>query len=130
MRPSRGFICAFQLLFMPANLASRLAVCSWSLQPASPQELIGHLKTIGIPRVQLALDAGCDLVLLCNSPDRVPGVLESLGDYVNPTASLRLTRLHGRGGLDWENLHESVEWKKASDAVSALTKRPKLSLEG
>mgnify|MGYP003344515732 FL=1 len=81
-------------------------------------------------RVQLALDAGCDLVLLCNSPDRVPGVLESLGDYVNPTASLRLTRLHGRGGLDWENLHESVEWKKASDAVSALTKRPKLSLEG
>ena len=34
----------------------RLAVCSWSLQPNSPDELIGKLKHIGIPRVQLALD--------------------------------------------------------------------------
>ena len=36
--------------------ASRLAVCSWSLQPQSPEELIAHLKTLGIPRVQIALD--------------------------------------------------------------------------
>ena len=41
---------------MPANLSPRLAVCSWSLQPVSPQQLIEHLQTIGIPRVQLALD--------------------------------------------------------------------------
>jgi L-ribulose-5-phosphate 3-epimerase len=34
----------------------RLAVCSWSLQPNSPDELISKLKEIGIPRVQLALD--------------------------------------------------------------------------
>ena len=34
----------------------RLAVCSWSLQPNSPEELIAKLKQIGIPRVQLALD--------------------------------------------------------------------------
>jgi L-ribulose-5-phosphate 3-epimerase len=34
----------------------RLAVCSWSLQPNSPEELIGKLKQIGIPRVQLAID--------------------------------------------------------------------------
>lgn len=41
---------------MPANLFSRLAVCSWSLQPASPEQLLGYLRQIGIPRVQLALD--------------------------------------------------------------------------
>lgn len=41
---------------MPTNLSSRLAVCSWSLQPTSPQQLLGHLREIGIPRVQLALD--------------------------------------------------------------------------
>jgi len=34
----------------------RLAVCSWSLQPASPDELIAKINSIGIPRVQLALD--------------------------------------------------------------------------
>lgn len=34
----------------------RLAVCSWSLQPASPQELIARLESTGLRRVQLALD--------------------------------------------------------------------------
>lgn len=37
-------------------LSQRLAVCSWSLQPASPQELISKLQQTGVPRVQLALD--------------------------------------------------------------------------
>jgi beta-N-acetylhexosaminidase len=81
-------------------------------------------------RVRLALDAGCDVVLLCNSPDKVPTVLESLQGFVNPSAQLRLTRLHGRGSFDWETLHASAEWQKASAAVDALSKRPKLSLEG
>jgi L-ribulose-5-phosphate 3-epimerase len=35
---------------------NRLAVCSWSLQPDSPATLLAHLQTIGIPRVQIALD--------------------------------------------------------------------------
>ena len=34
----------------------RLAVCSWSLQPGSPEELVAKLRQIGVPRVQLALD--------------------------------------------------------------------------
>lgn len=34
----------------------RLAVCSWSLQPTSPQDLIAKLLATGIRRVQLALD--------------------------------------------------------------------------
>ena len=43
-------------MLMPANLSSRLAVCSWSLQPTSPQQLLDYVRAIGIPRVQLALD--------------------------------------------------------------------------
>ena len=38
------------------KLNDRLAVCSWSLQPATPAALIQDLKTVGINRVQLALD--------------------------------------------------------------------------
>ena len=38
------------------NVTERLAVCSWSLQPKTPDELIAHVKGIGIPRVQIALD--------------------------------------------------------------------------
>jgi sugar phosphate isomerase/epimerase len=42
----------------PTNVPfrDRLAVCTWSLQPTSPAELIEKLKQIGLPRVQLALD--------------------------------------------------------------------------
>ncbi len=38
------------------SLSQRLAVCSWSLQPTSPQDLIAKLETTGVRRVQLALD--------------------------------------------------------------------------
>lgn len=39
-----------------SSKAQRLAVCSWSLQPAGPQELVARLSAIGLRRVQLALD--------------------------------------------------------------------------
>jgi beta-N-acetylhexosaminidase len=81
-------------------------------------------------RVQLALEAGCDLVLVCNAPGEIPGVLVSLKGYVNPTAQLRLTRLHGRGDFDWESLHASADWQKASALVTSLRSRPTLTLEG
>ena len=41
---------------MAHDIESRLAVCSWSLQPETPEALVAHLGEIGIPRVQLALD--------------------------------------------------------------------------
>lgn len=41
---------------MALNPANRLAVCSWSLQPAGPRQLIDQLKQIGLSRVQLDLE--------------------------------------------------------------------------
>ncbi|HWF20293.1 MAG TPA: hypothetical protein VG754_13570, partial [Verrucomicrobiae bacterium] len=35
---------------------SKLAVCSWSLRPTDPQNLIQQLQSISINRVQIALD--------------------------------------------------------------------------
>jgi L-ribulose-5-phosphate 3-epimerase len=56
------------------TLADRLAVCSWSLQPANPQDLIQKLQATGIHRVQLALDP------LRESPDAWGGTAARLGD--------------------------------------------------
>jgi sugar phosphate isomerase/epimerase len=39
-----------------SSVSECLAVCSWSLQPQNPQQLIEQLTTIGIRRVQIALD--------------------------------------------------------------------------
>ena len=41
---------------MKQQIESRLAVCSWSLQPETPEALIANLREIGLSRVQLALD--------------------------------------------------------------------------
>jgi len=41
---------------MTNNIEARLAVCSWSLQPDTPEALIAQLREIGLSRVQLALD--------------------------------------------------------------------------
>jgi sugar phosphate isomerase/epimerase len=38
------------------SLSDRLAVCSWSLQPDSPETLAAALRDIGVMRTQLALD--------------------------------------------------------------------------
>jgi L-ribulose-5-phosphate 3-epimerase len=37
-------------------ITGRLAVCSWSLQPIDPSDLVAKLRATGIHRVQLALD--------------------------------------------------------------------------
>ena len=37
-------------------LEKRLAVCSWSLQPTDPKDLLAKLESTGVRRVQLALD--------------------------------------------------------------------------
>lgn len=39
-----------------SNVVSRLAVCSWSLQPDSPAQLVERLTATGVTRVQLNLD--------------------------------------------------------------------------
>jgi L-ribulose-5-phosphate 3-epimerase len=38
------------------SISDRLAVCSWSLHPTNPNDLITQLQATGIRRVQLALD--------------------------------------------------------------------------
>jgi beta-N-acetylhexosaminidase len=50
-------------------------------------------------RAELALDAGCDMVLVCNHREAAVEVLESLEAYRNPAAQMRLLRMHGRPAI-------------------------------
>ncbi len=47
-------------------------------------------------RLDIALDAGSDMILLCNSPEEIPAALDHLNDYNNPSSQLRLARFHGK----------------------------------
>lgn len=51
-------------------------------------------------RAKLALEAGCDMVLVCNDPAAAGEVLEKLRAPDNPASPLRLVRMHGRPAPD------------------------------
>ncbi len=72
----------------------RLAVCSWSLQPASPQDLIAKLQATGIRRVQLALD-----------PLReTPGVWGETADLFRQNGLTMVSGMFGCVGEDYSTL--------------------------
>lgn len=81
-------------------------------------------------RIAQSLAAGCDLVLLCNCPELVPEVLESLEDYSNPAAQLRLIRLRGKPCPDLATLHAMPRFETARAVVESLREPPALELEG
>jgi beta-N-acetylhexosaminidase len=81
-------------------------------------------------RIGRALEAGCDMVLLCNSPEATGEVIDSLAGYSDPAAQLRLTRLHGRSASDLATLRQSPRWSAARRSIDALLEKPSLELEG
>jgi len=102
------------------SIHSRLAVCSWSLQPATPAGLVSQLRQLGIMRVQLDLDplreqpavwgeaAG---VLGDAGITVVSGMFRTVGEDYTTLETIRRT-----GGLvpdetwpaNWENLQQTV----------------------
>lgn len=80
-------------------------------------------------RGKLALDAGCDMILVCNDRRGAEQVVQGLGDYSNPLSLVRLARLHGTGHVLRESLLASELWQQANSALARWTKRPTLELD-
>jgi len=80
-------------------------------------------------RARRALDAGCDMILVCNDRRRAEQAVQSLNDYSNPLSLVRLARLHGTGHALRETLRASELWQQANSALSRWTERPQLELD-
>ena len=70
-------------------------------------------------KAQCALQAGCDMVLVCNNREGALEVLNYL-DSVKVKPSLRLSRMKGKSQLDWKTLVNSERWISTRIALDAL----------
>jgi beta-N-acetylhexosaminidase len=80
-------------------------------------------------RAKRALDAGCDMVLVCNDRPAAQQAVTALCSYSNPLSLVRLARLHGTGHPLRESLLASDEWRDASTELSRWTDPPELKLD-
>ena len=69
-------------------------------------------------RAEAALDAGSDIVLLCNSPDKISKVIDHLADYEGDCETM--ANLRGRDCKTWNALRASDFWQEAKEIISIL----------
>jgi beta-N-acetylhexosaminidase len=80
-------------------------------------------------RAQAALEAGCDVLSLCNNRQGVLQVIDSLRGSADPLSQVRMARLHGKPGLTRQALHASQHWRTCEGAVKGCMERPELRLD-
>ncbi len=113
-----------------SNPAERLAVCSWSLLPTDPADLVAKLLAVGIRRVQLELDplwqnpeiwGATEKLFRQNEITIVSGMCRCVGEDYSTLDSIRET-----GGIapdaTWEQNLRNLR------SAAALAKKLKLKL--
>jgi beta-N-acetylhexosaminidase len=80
-------------------------------------------------RAHAALEAGCDMVLVCNDRAGAVQVAEALEDFQDPVGHVRLARMHGRHPVTPEALRDDPRWAQAVAAVQGYEEAPELDLE-
>jgi beta-N-acetylhexosaminidase len=81
-------------------------------------------------RTQAALEAGCDMVLLCEpaTHEETVKALDGIKPGNDPVSHLRLVRMHGRQHKSLGQLHEDPQWQQAVNVVQTLDGQQSLDL--
>ena len=80
-------------------------------------------------RAKLALEAGCDMVIVCNDRPAASATVGAFREYSNPLSLVRLARLHGTRHVLRESLLASDEWRAATERLAHGLDIPALRLD-
>ncbi len=80
-------------------------------------------------RTQLAHEAGCDVLPVCNDRKSVHAVLDNFKPEVNPASQARLVRMRARSEPPL-NITSSIQWQEAVRQLESLSAPPPLELHG
>ncbi|HSN18792.1 MAG TPA: beta-N-acetylhexosaminidase [Gammaproteobacteria bacterium] len=71
-----------------------------------------------LDRAVAALDAGCDMLPVCNNRAGVEAIVQGLKREPDPVSGWRLTRLHGGETPSWDELRSGNDWRRAREALA------------
>ena len=103
------------LMFLREELGFTGAIVTDDLSMKGAAGLIPDV----VQRIQAALDAGCDQVLLCNRPDDLNAALDGLpSKYLKATSQKNLLRLKALGEpMDWGQLQKDARYLAAKKTI-------------
>lgn len=71
-------------------------------------------------RVDAALEAGCDMALVCNNRKAAIEVLDNLAVEIHPLLAQRINGMRGKFGLEWKMLHAMPEWRMMVESLQDM----------
>jgi len=81
-----------------------------------------------VARAEAALDAGCDVLPVCNDRASVAKLLDELEFEADPAAHMRLVRMRGRPAPEREELFAGDAWRNSQELLARATAAPRLHL--
>ena len=80
-------------------------------------------------RARVALEAGCDMILVCNNQQGAIEVMEELVEHKDPASQVRIVRMHGRGEVNRDEIHLDPRWKSAVNMIAQYDESPSMNLD-
>ena len=74
-----------------------------------------------IDRAQLAMQAGCDMVLVCNNPEAAEQVLDAQPVQASTLRQQRLAAMQGKARMNWSQKQQSDRWQTVAKQLNQLT---------
>lgn len=80
-------------------------------------------------RAQVALEAGCDMLPVCNHRAAVIEIIDNIKEHIDPAGQIRLVRLHGRANFNLAELQARKEWQDTVALLADLARGEDQQLE-